>query len=165
MEFLEFIFGAEGQTLNSMQMSVRAFLIFFIALFLLRLAGRRSLSGHAPYDTIILVTIGSILSRAIVGISPFIPTVAACFLLCLLHRILGMLMFYYSFIDSLFKGKSLMLYEKGKFYKENMKYGLVTEEHILEELRIKTGDDSLENYESISMEGSGRISVKKISKS
>jgi len=52
MNLLIQIFG-EGKDLNALQMSSRGIVIFFIALILIRISGRRSFGVRTPLDNII----------------------------------------------------------------------------------------------------------------
>ncbi|MGI8582874.1 MAG: hypothetical protein ACR2KX_11780 [Chitinophagaceae bacterium] len=47
------LFG-EGKDLNALQMGDRAFVMFFITLFLIRLAGMRAFGQKSAFDTILL---------------------------------------------------------------------------------------------------------------
>src|ERR1700749_2780321 len=90
MESLLKIFG-EGEHLNALQMSSRGIVMFLIMLILIRISGRRSFGVRTPLDNIIAVSLGAIMSRAVVGASPFGSVVVCCFVVVLLHRITGML--------------------------------------------------------------------------
>jgi len=45
------MFG-QGKDLNTLQMSCRGIVVFFIALLLIRISGRRSFGMHTPLDNI-----------------------------------------------------------------------------------------------------------------
>ncbi len=76
---------------NSGQMALRAILIYAAALLLVRIGSKRFLSQATPFDIIIAIMLGSILSRAINGSAPFIPTVLAGAALVGLHWVFAAL--------------------------------------------------------------------------
>src|SRR5690242_20328750 len=90
MDLISQLFG-EGKELTALQMSMRGIVIFVIALLLIRISGRRSFGLSAPFDNIITILLGAVLSRAVVGASPFWPVVVCCLVIVLLHRLLGLL--------------------------------------------------------------------------
>src|SRR5947207_3800715 len=90
MGTLENIWGS-GEHLTALQMSCRAFVMFFIALALIRIAGMRTFGKRSAFDTIIGIMLGAILIRGVIGASPFLSVVAAGFVLVLLHRLLAWL--------------------------------------------------------------------------
>src|SRR5579862_9709819 len=100
-EILATLWGS-GADLNAVQMSVRGVVVF--ALFLFRISGRRSLSQHSPFDACITVLLGAILSRCVVGASPFLPTIASGAALVLLHRAVAMLSVRFRRFDVLVNG-------------------------------------------------------------
>lgn len=79
------LFG-EGEKLNVLQMSSRGALMFLIMLVLIRISGRRSFGMRTALDNVIAVSLGAIMSRAVVGASPLIPVVVCCLVTVLLHR-------------------------------------------------------------------------------
>ena len=86
MKLIIELFGEVGD-LNALQMTCRSVVAFLFTLFLIRIAGRRSFGLRAPFDNIILILLGAILGRAVVGASPFVPTLIAGFVICVLHRL------------------------------------------------------------------------------
>ena len=76
IELIHLVFG-EGTDLEIWQMSIRGAVVFVVALVLIRASGRRSFGQHSPFDACITVLLGAVLSRAVVGASPFWATVAA----------------------------------------------------------------------------------------
>lgn len=76
MDWIKVFFG-EGKDLDALQMSCRSVVTFIIALVLLRLAGIRTFGKRSAFDNVIIIMLGSILSRVPVGASPFVRTVSS----------------------------------------------------------------------------------------
>jgi uncharacterized membrane protein YcaP (DUF421 family) len=150
-----------SKDLTALQMSLRGFLVFIIGLILIRISGRRSFGMRMPLDNIITVLIGAVLSRVIVGASPFIPTVIASAVIVLTHRIFAFMGLYNSTFDTLIKGKSRLLYKNGVLNRKMMKKSLLDEKDITEGVRINSNLESIEETESIYLERDGQISVVK----
>lgn len=159
-EFLYQAFG-EGKDLEWWQMLDRSIVIFLIAIVLLRLSGRRSFGMKSPIDITIMILLGATLSRALVGVSPFVPTMAACLGLVLLHRLLAWLGIHSHAFGRLIKGRPIPIYKNGKFDKLNMKRSLVTEHDIREGLRSSINSEDLEQVDAILLERGGSLSVTK----
>ncbi len=111
MEILRDLFG-EGKDLNVVQMSMRAIVIFIIALVLIRIAGLKTFGKNAAFDNIIVITLGAVLSRAIAGVSPFVPVVCASLALVLVHRFVSWLCIRSHAFGLLVKGKANTLVPK-----------------------------------------------------
>ena len=158
MEVIEEIFGV-GRNLNPFQMSCRAILVFFITLGLIRVSGRRSFSIRTPLDNIIVILLGAILSRAIVGTSPFIPVIIASLIICLLHRIFGWLFTHYDNFARIVEGEKITIYEKGAFLPDNMKRALLREEDVMLGVRKCVYADNLDKIDKIYLEHNGEISL------
>jgi len=72
-------FFGSSEDLTMLQMGSRAFIMFIIALFLVRLGGIRILGRKSGVDFVIIIILGAVLARGIVGASPFLSTVFAGF--------------------------------------------------------------------------------------
>jgi uncharacterized membrane protein YcaP (DUF421 family) len=154
------IFG-EGENLDLLQIVLRTIVVFFIGLLLIRISGRRSFGMRTPFDTILIVIFGSVLIRAIMGISPFLHTIVAAATIAVLHRVLGLIAYFSSKAGALIKGDVRVVYENGKFYEGNLKYCMVTVNDILEAVRLNLHEESFEKIESIIVERGGQISILK----
>src|SRR5665213_2533923 len=110
MQTLYEIWG-RGSDLNCLQMSCRAAACFFIALILIRFTGMRVFGIKSAFDTCIIIMLGAVLARAVVGASPFIPTILASAALVIVHKIIAHISVGNQFISHLVKGKPLSLYK------------------------------------------------------
>lgn len=155
--FIE-IFG-QGVDLNILQMSCRGILIFFIALVLIRISGRRSFGMRSPLDNIIVITLGAVLSRAIVGASPFLTVIITCFVIVLLHRVLGLLIVRNKRFSNLVEGNKILLFKDGQFIRENINRALVGDEDIMQGIRETALTDDLDKIDKVYMERNGQISA------
>lgn len=160
MESITQLFG-EGENQTVLQMSLRAVVIFVITLLLLRIAGRRSFGMKSPFDNIIVILLGAILSRAVVGASEFLPTMTAATVIAVLHR-LGA---WFGTLDlrfgALIKGTKIVLFRDGKLEHENMRRALVSESDLYASLRSSMHVENFETIDSAYMEINGQISFVK----
>jgi uncharacterized membrane protein YcaP (DUF421 family) len=152
------IFG-EGKDLNALQMSARAIVISLLCVVLIRISGRRSFAMRAPFDNMVMILLGAILSRAVTGVSPFVPVVISCTVIAFIHKFLGMLGMYSKVAGRILKAEPLLVFEKGKLLGENMKHCMVTEKDIKEGIRSGLNEDSFENVDRIYIERNGQISI------
>ncbi len=140
-------------------MSLRAISIFFIALILIRYTGMRMFGIKSAFDICVTIILGAVLARAIVGASPFIPTVVASFALVIVHKIIAAISVNNQTISHLVKGTPYSLYKDGRLNDKNLKKCLLSFGDIMEEVRINLNQNSLDNIDEIYMERSGKISV------
>ena len=161
MEWIYTIFG-HGKNLDALQMSSRAILVFFVTLILLRIAGVRTFGKKSAFDNVIIIMLGSVLSRAVVGASPFFPTTMACLAFVAVHWLLGKLSFKSDMVGKLIKGEKLCLYENGRENLANMSHAKISHEDLIEGVRQNINADSFENVQKIFIERNGSISVIKI---
>lgn len=152
------IFG-QGKDLNSLQMMSRAVLSFFFTLLLIRVAGIRTFGKKTPFDNVVVVMLGSIFSRVVVGASPFIPTTLACLVFVLIHRFLARASLYNDRIGGWIKGEASVLYGDGQMNEENMRKARVSIKDLQEGVRQQINENTLEHVKEIVQERNGEISV------
>jgi len=154
------IFGS-GEDLSPTQMAVRAFVMFFIALMLIRLAGMRIFGIKTAFDNILVIMLGAILSRGIVGASPFFSTVAAAAAMILVHKFLAWLAMKHEWVGKIVKGYRHSLYHDGEMREDNLRRTAVSKDDLMEGVRLEINKNSLDEVEQIFIEKTGEISVVK----
>jgi uncharacterized membrane protein YcaP (DUF421 family) len=160
MELIIKIFG-EGKDLTVYQMSARAVVIYFIALVLIRISGRRTFGKRSAFDNTVVIILGAVLSRAIVGASAFVSTVICSLCLVVIHRLLARICLFSESFAHLLRGESMIIYRDGKLNEKNMKAGLINKNDIMSDVRIRAQANSLDTIDEIYMETNGEISVVK----
>lgn len=158
MEIINELFG-HGTDLNSLQMSLRAIVIFFIALILIRFTGMRVFGIKSAFDTCIIIMLGAVLARAVVGASPFIPTIIASAALVVVHKIIAMASVNNQLLSHLVKGKPLSLYKDGILNDKNLRRCSLSYGDVMEEIRLTLHQSNMDHIEEIFMERTGKISV------
>lgn len=164
MNILIAIFG-EDEHISWWQMGLRTIVLFFITLLMIRIAGRRTFGRKTAFDNIVGIMLGAILSRAVVGATPFVSVVVSGLVLVVIHRWLAKLVSHHDKICKLVQGSPRCLYSNGRFEQENLDKSLISKHDLLESIRTKANTESFDGIESIYMESNGEISVVKKSNS
>lgn len=152
------LFG-EGKNLDALQMGMRALVVFFIALVLIRLSGRRSFGQRAPFDYVVVILLGATLSRAVVGASPFFATVIASLVIAILHRLLAWTCMYSRSLERLVVGVEREVFREGQFDKREMAAALITETDVQESVRQTLGSRTMSNVVAAILERNGEVSI------
>lgn len=155
---VEHILGSNSTDIFWWQMLIRAITVFFIALLLVRLGGTRIFGQNTSFDIVLGIILGSILSRAITGNSPYFPTILSSAVLVALHWILSWIALKNSSFGSIIKGNKTLLLKDGKYLRENMGRKQISENDFLEALRSK-GSIEVEKVKYAYLERSGEISI------
>jgi uncharacterized membrane protein YcaP (DUF421 family) len=158
MQWVQQLFG-EGNDLTVLQMSCRALIIFMITLLLIRISGRRSFGMRTPLDNIVTLLLGALLSRAVSGSSPFVPVIAASFVLTVAHRMVCYSVVHNKRLARLIQGRKIILFSNGQFNQSNMDSALVSREDIAQGMRSTLQTEHLSETEQIFMERNGEITA------
>jgi uncharacterized membrane protein YcaP (DUF421 family) len=114
---------------------------------------------HTPLDNIITISLGAILSRAIVGASAFLPVIVTCFVIVLLHRLFGWMIVRSPKFSSIIEGNKILLFEKGQFIEDNLKRALVCQEDIMQGVRKSVLTEDMDKIDKVYIERNGEISA------
>ncbi len=157
MNMIHYFFG-EGSNLTMLQMSMRAFSMFIVMLVLIRFAGMRTFAKKSPFDNIVVIMLGAILARGVVGASPYLSTIAASVVMVAMHRTIAWLSVKNRKFEKLVKGSYIKLYHDGALIGNNLERTGMSENDLHESLRLETKKLTLAEIDTAFMETNGRIS-------
>ena len=143
---------------------VRAVVVGFFSLFLVRVGNSRLFSQLAAYDLLIFVILGALLGTAIINKDLFFSSLICCLIITYLHRFFGYLASHH-LMSHFLKDKRFMLYENNKWQNRNLEECSLNKADIYQELRNTLGINNLNSINKIIMEGNGKISFLKKEKS
>ena len=69
--------GSDREAPGALAMALRTLVVYAFTLVLVRLGSRRLLAKPSAFDVIVAIMVGSIMSRAVNGSAPFVPTLVA----------------------------------------------------------------------------------------
>ncbi len=155
---INYLFGS-GEDLTALQMGVRAFIMFFITLALIRIGGMRIFGKKTAFDNILVIMLGAVLARGVVGASPFLSTVAASTVMVVIHKILALLAIRYIWVGKIVKGIHRSLYKNGELNWKNMNVSAISKDDLMEGVRLQINSNSLEDVKEAYIEKNGQVSV------
>ena len=157
MNSLTYFFG-QDENLNAWQMSVRAILVFFVTLVLIRFGGVRIYGKKSAFDTTIMIIMGAVLARGIVGASRLDSAIAASTCMIIIHRVLAWLCIKSRTMEIIIKGKARVIFQNQEILKNNLAKESLSESDFLQSLRLETKNSTPDEIETAFMETNGRIS-------
>jgi uncharacterized membrane protein YcaP (DUF421 family) len=154
------LFGPDGKAteLTLLHISLRALLIFISGIIMVRIGDRRSLSQKTAFDAVFIVLIGSMLSRAINGTAPFYTTIAAGFVLMIIHRACAFGACKWHGFGQLLKGTAITVARNGEVDWKQLNDRLVSKHDFEEDLRLAGKTDDVSTIQLARIERSGDIS-------
>ena len=150
--------GIEPKDLSALQLSMRGTLILLVALILMRLGAKRALARKTPFDMVLLVILGSLLSRAINGSGPLFGTIAAAFVIVVLHRMLALFAYASHPLGIAMKGQPGVVVEDGRYVDKTLRQNQITTHDVEEDLRLKGKTEDIADVRIARVERSGDIS-------
>ena len=158
--FFSGLFGltVEAKELTALQLSARGILVLFSALVLVRIGAKRALARKTPLDMIMIVIVGSLLSRSINGSGPLFGTIAASFVLVALHRGLEFLAYSYHPLGVAMKGEPGLVVEDGRYVEKTLRQNHITTNDVEEDLRLDGKTEDVSKVRIARVERSGDIS-------
>jgi uncharacterized membrane protein YcaP (DUF421 family) len=159
--FLDHLLGlnVDASELEFAQMAWRSVVVFGLAVLLARLGARRLLSRNAGFDIMLVVALGSVLSRANNGNSAIFPTLGVSALLVGLHHVLATLAFHSHWFSEFVKGRPHVLVRDGKVDRAEMGRTKFTDDDLDENLRLHGNVRGPGDVAEARLERNGAVSV------
>jgi uncharacterized membrane protein YcaP (DUF421 family) len=151
--------GEKPESLDTLEMSLRAILVYLAGWAILRAGGNRFLGRETAFDIVLGFVLGSTLSRAINGSAPFFVTLAVCALLVLLHQTLAWLTCRSRGFGELMKGRPETLIRDGQVIDASLRRHQLSPGDLEEALRLNGQVARPSQVEEARYERSGEISV------
>ena len=150
--------AVKAEELSTLQVCLRAFVVYLVLIGYVRFAKKRFLSEATGFDAILVIVIGSVASRAISGTAPFIPSLAGTFVLVLVHWVISYITQNSALLGYIVKGKDTVLIRDGKIDREALAASHMSEDDLEEDLR-QEGIETPTQVKMARLERSGRLSV------
>ena len=145
---------------NLGQMALRTVIVYAVTLVLIRLGNKRFLSRATAFDVIVAIMLGSIVSRAINGSAPFVPTLlGAGVALVGMHWLFGTLAFHTDWLGAWIKGEPVLLIREGQLQEDAMRSSSLSERDLIERFRLQGHQPDLSKIQCAYLERSGEISL------
>ena len=163
LQFFAHLIGlyATPETITAGQMVARTVLVFFIALVLLRLSGRRTFASSSALESVVKFMLGALLSRAIAADAPFFTILTAAATLVATHRALAYATYFFPALGRLVKGETSVLAEGSTLHRAEMARASISAEALQAGLRTAANLDDLAQTQTVRLEHDGTISVVK----
>lgn len=158
METFHYLFGHSADAITWWQMCGRAVVIFAWAVLLYRIMPRRAFGSSAIGDIVVVVILGSSLSRALTGSAPLIPVMAATATLAVLYWMLSGLSRRYNVLSRLAKGRAALLISNGQVDRQALRRHELGENDLAESLRLH-GIEDVGDVGTAYLERNGQISA------
>jgi uncharacterized membrane protein YcaP (DUF421 family) len=144
---------------DTMSTALRTVIVYIFTLAIVRLGSRRLLSKPSAFDVIVAIMVGSIMSRAINGSAPFVPTLVGGAILLLLHWAFAAAAFRVHWISAAVKGTRIPLIRDGKVLRDGARRAQLSDDDLAEALRLRLQHEDVSKVAAAYMERSGEISV------
>jgi uncharacterized membrane protein YcaP (DUF421 family) len=151
--------GSDTGDIGPLATALRTILIYGFTLAIIRLGNKRFLSKATAFDVIVAIMLGSVMSRAIDGSTPFFPTLLAGAVLLAMHWLFAEVAYKTSWFGSYVKGEPVLLIEDGKIQREGMRRGSITEDDLTQAIRLKTNHTDPSKIKLAYLERDGQISA------
>jgi uncharacterized membrane protein YcaP (DUF421 family) len=140
------------------QVGLRALIVYFVLIFLVRLGKKRFLGQATAFDAVLIIMIGSLSSRAVSGTAPFVATLVGTFIFIMLHWLLSYFSQSSPALSTLVKGHDTTLIRNGLVDREALRDAHMSADDLAEDLR-QQGIDKHEEVKEARLERSGKLSV------
>jgi uncharacterized membrane protein YcaP (DUF421 family) len=150
--------ATQAAELSTLQVCLRACAVFLILIGYVRFGKKRFLGQATALDAILVIVIGSVASRAISGTAPFVPSLAATFVLIAAHWLISFFTVTSPTLSYLVKGHDTVLIKNGRIDQKALRNAHMSMDDLSEDLRQNGVEDARDAKEA-RLERSGKLSV------
>lgn len=140
--------------------ALRALIGFVAAWALFKLGKKRFLKRGSAFDALIAIMVGAVMGRGIVEGEHFLPSIAAGAVIVAAHWVFASLARRHGALAELIEGHERCLMADGVVDQRQMSRALVSEDDLIQALRLRTGQSDLSLVEAAWQEKSGEISLR-----
>jgi uncharacterized membrane protein YcaP (DUF421 family) len=151
--------GRDIGDVNAVQMALRTVVIYVFALAIIRFGSKRFLSKASAFDVIVAIMLGSVMSSAINGSAPFVPTIVAAAVLVGIHWLLAFLTARLDWFGPLVKGNRQLLIRDGEIQTEGLRKSGLSRRDLEQYLRLEHETTDITKIQRAYLERNGNISV------
>jgi uncharacterized membrane protein YcaP (DUF421 family) len=148
----------EPKDLTFSQISLRGVIVFVASLAMIRLGSKRALAQKTAFDAVLIVVLASVLARAVNGSAAFWPTIAASFVIVLLHRFVAFLANRWHPLGTLVKGQPHVILRDGQLDRATMYRNHISDHDFEEDMHLNAKTDDKSTIKIARVERSGDIS-------
>lgn len=145
--------------LTAGHMAARAVVVYAAGLAMARLGKRRFLAKANAFDVLLGIVFGSVVSRAITGSSPFVPTLVAGLVLVVAHRSVAMVAIAFPWFGHLIKAEPRVVVRDGEILADALRSSSISENDLRAALRSEARVTDLGMVKEARLERNGDISV------
>lgn len=140
---------------------VRSIIAYLFLLFLLRAAGRRSISQMTPFDLIVLFLLGGVSIQAVIGEDhSMVNAGLAAATIGGLHVAVASLKRWYPKLGEIIDGTPIVVFSNGRWYEDRMARLRLQEQDVMAAAR-ENGLEQLSQIKYAVVERNGRVSIVK----
>jgi uncharacterized membrane protein YcaP (DUF421 family) len=150
--------STQPENLSLAQGVARALLVYVVLIAIVRFGKKRFLGQATAFDVILIVIIGSIAGRAIIGSAPLIVSLLAVVVLVAFHWVISYLACDWPRFGALVKGHSTVLIKNGKVIRTALRDAHMSDDDLEEDLRHE-GVAQASDVAEARLERDGKLSV------
>lgn len=161
LDSVQQIFGSNepDQPLVLGQILARSAAVYLGGLILVRLGKSRLLSKATPLDVMLVILLGSLLSRGITGAASLSGTLVASVTLVSLHYLMTWATCECHWLGNLLKGRAHQIVKDGEMDAESMRRSHISERDLQAHMRLSAHIDDLTQVKAAYKERNGDISI------
>lgn len=138
--------------------ALRATLIYFFLLLVVRVLGKRSVGAISAFDLVVALMLGEVVDEAIFGDVTLVKGLLAIAVIAVWHFANEWVSARFPAIERITAGEPAVVVEKGQFKADVLARERLNVKEVLSQMRLQ-GIDKLEEVERATVETSGHISV------